>query len=213
MAATDPAHSEPSATHSAAPPERLERIGTARWFESASRSEHRPDQPPVKHNRLHEQPRRPRCRWIRSRLVRGVSCAHRRCHALTCRRSNLPSTRSSSAARARWRASAARGLARMTSRLPAGSHPVRSRATLRRRRRTRFLTTAPPTARVTTNPILGDVMPASPAGPSSTVSRCAVNSRPFARVPWRTARSNSWRRLIRASAGSKISPPSGRRMK
>jgi len=191
MATTDPPDREPAATGRAMPPERLERVATTRRLESAPGSEHRPDQPPVKHDRLHQQPRRRRCRRIRSRLVRGVSRAHGRCHALTCRRSNLPSTRSSSAARSRWRASAARGLARMTSRLPAGSHRVRIWATSRRRRRTRFLTTAPPTARVTTNPTFGDETPASPADASSTVSRYAVNSRPFARLPRRTARSNS----------------------
>ncbi len=205
MAPTDPPDREPRPAHRAMAAERLERVGTARRLEPAVWSEHRPGQPPVKQDWQHEQPGCPGHRPIRS-LVRGVPRTHGRCHALTCRRSNLPSTRSSSAARTPWCASAARGLARMTSRLPAGSHPVRARAASRRRRRTLFLTTAPPTARVTTNPILGEVGPVSLASAPSTVSRCTLSSRPLARLPWRTASSNSWRRLIRAAAGSTMSP-------
>ena len=98
----------------------------------------------------------------------------------------------------------------MTSRLPAGSHPVRTRATSRRRRRTRFRTTAPPTARVTTNPILGEVTRVVACrARHPPFSRCTVSSRPLARLPWRTASSNSWRRLIRAAAGSTMSPRTG----
>ena len=204
-------HHEPRPTQGAVAPERLHCIGAARGLEPAPRPEHRADQPLVEQDWLHEQPRHPRRRLCAGLIrglsrVRGASRDHGRCHALTCRRSNLPSTRSRSAARSRWRASAARELARMTSRLPAGSNPARIRATSRRRRRSRLRTTAPPTARVTTKPILGKVTSSSLADPPSPASRCAVSSRPRARLPWRTASSNSWRRLIRAAGGSTFSP-------
>ena len=167
MTTSDPPDRQPKTPHGTVKPQRLDRIGAAGWLKSASRPEERADRSPVGDNRLHEQPRRPHRHHTRSRLVRGVSRAHRRSHPLTCRRSNLPSTRSRSAARSRWRASAARGLARMTSRLPAGRHPVRIRATSRSRRRKRFLITAPPTRRDMTNPILGEgASPRDTAGPS-----------------------------------------------
>ncbi len=207
---------------------RFKRIGTAGWLEPAPPPEHRADHASIPNDRCHQQPRHQCRRTAQSRIMPGMLRTHGCCHALTCRRSNLPSTRSNSAARSRWRASAARGLARMTSRLPAGRQPARARATSRSRRRTRLRTTAPPSARVTTKPTrAGDApsratalsdaacaphlpsgrtsrprpLPAAALTPSPT-KRCAASSWPPARRPRRTASSKSLRRLILAAAGN-----------
>lgn len=215
MAAGDPADRQPQATRGTVPPQRLDRVRAAGWLEPAPWPEQRADQPPVRHDGKRERPGRP-CRR-RCRFVPCVSRGHGRCDALTCRRTSRSSTRSSSAARSRWRASAARGLARMTSRLPAGRRPTRIRATSRNRRRTRFRVTAPPTARPITNPTFAGA--ASPTatgrcGPpvrrgASGISTCTVSNAPPARFPRRIASSKSWRRRIRAGAGSTTSPQHG----
>ncbi len=213
--------------------QRLKSVCAAGWFEPAPLPEHRADQAPIPDDRNHQQPRRPCWRIARTRITPGMLRAHGRRHALTCRRINLPSTRSSSAARSRWHAPAARGLARMTSRLPAGRLLARARATSRSRRRTRLRTTAPPTARLTTNPTRAGTepprpaahsdapcaseclpgrtsrRPPRPAGGSSAfpIKRCTVSSVPTPRRPRRTARSKSVRRRILAAAGNTTSLP------
>jgi len=122
-----------------------------------------------------------------------------------CRRSSCVITRSSSAASSDWRAVAARGFARTTSRVPAGSDPIRPRISSRSRRRTLLRTTAPPTAPLTMNPARG-----GSADPSWT-SRYPVSRARPARRPPRTAAVKSARRRIRAAAGSKGDLPFLRR--
>src|ERR1022692_812589 len=93
--------------------DRLKRVRAARWVEPAARSEHRADEPAVAGEQPNQQPRH----GLRAGPIRAYLT--RLCHtAPPCRRRSAPSTRSSSAAKSAWRAVAAWGLARNTSRLP-----------------------------------------------------------------------------------------------
>ncbi len=102
-----------------------------------------------------------------------LRCAHY-WRAPTCRRSSRPRTRSRSAARSAWRAPAAAGCARNTSKQPPGSEATRPRISSRSRRFTRLRTTAEPTARLTTKPTFGSA--SSGTGPAAS-SRCAGQGR------------------------------------
>jgi len=113
-----------------------------------------------------------------------------------CRRSNASSTRSRSAARSAWQAVAARGVARTTSRLPPGSNPRYPRARWRSRRRTVFLTTAEPTALLTTKPTRAGSWLSC-----RTSKRPDTSGRP-ALLPPRVASAKSVLRRILAAAGS-----------
>src|ERR1700761_855266 len=153
-------------------PQSFEGVRAARGLESASRRQQRADEPPVPGHGGHEGTRDPPRGPLHERRVlaggriapvRSVR-AHDCRSAPTCRRSNLVSTRSRSAARSAWRAAAAGGLARTTSRLPAGSTPRYPRTSTRRRRFTRLRTTAVPTARLTMNPTLARSPPWAPFG-------------------------------------------------
>jgi hypothetical protein len=117
-------------------------------------------------------------------------------HCPTCRRNSLLITRSRSAARSGWRARPAIGFARNTRRLPPGSDWRYPRVSSRSRRFTRFLVTADPTARLTTNPTLGGCS----AAPAPTSRWPTTVGRP-ARAPLRTVRVNSALRRIRAGGG------------
>ena len=126
----------------------------------------------------------------------GIAGAPISQHCPTCRRNSLLITRSRSAARSGWRARPAIGFARNTRRLPPGSDWRYPRVSSRSRRFTRFLVTADPTARLTTNPTLA----ASSTGPASTSRWPTSVGRP-ARTPPRTARVNSALRRMRDSGG------------
>jgi len=118
--------------------------------------------------------------------------------APTCRRSNLLITRSRSAARSCWLACAAAAFARTTKRLPPGSDRRYPRISSRRRRLTRFLVTAEPTARLTTNPTLAGSRSCTP---SARTSRWPTKRGRPARTPARTVSANSAPRRIRDSGG------------
>ena len=130
-------------------------------------------------------------------------CAHSWRSAPTCRRSSRPRTRSRSAARSAWRAPAAAGCARNTSRQPPGSQATRLRISSRSRRFTRLRTTAEPTARLTTKPTFG---PASVGTAPAGSSRAAATTAPPARRPERSVRRNSSGLLIRICCGSTTPP-------
>ena len=127
----------------------LERIGTARGVEAAGRRQQRTDKAAVAADRLNQHPGtagRPPARCLL------IACSRHRHSALSCRRRSAAITRSSSAARSSWRAVAARGLARNTSRLPPGRDRRYARARCLSRRRTLLRTTAGPTRRLTMKP-------------------------------------------------------------
>jgi hypothetical protein len=93
---------------------------------------------------------------------------------------------------------AAGGSARTTRSEPSGSSLNRSRTAWRRRRVTRWRTTALPTARLTTKPARGG----SAALPSSI--RCTTSVDRLTRVPRRTTRENSALRVTRCCVGSTL---------
>jgi hypothetical protein len=170
---------------------RLQRVGAARGVETAGWRQQRTDKHAVTADCLNQHPGRGRP--PARRLL--IACSRHRHSALSCRRRSAAITRSSSAARSSWRAVAARGLARNTSRLPPGSDRRYARARCLSRRRTLLRTTAGPTARLTMNP--------TRAGSSSgRTSRWPEISGLPARLPSRTAALNSARCRILAAAGS-----------
>ena len=209
MTAGNPGHGEPESTGRTVYPQSFQGVRAARRLEPAPRRQQRADEAPVAGHRRHQRTRdhrRARFRDRRDRAGYRISPAvpisdHDWRSAPTCRRSNLSITRARSAARSAWRAAAAGGLARTTSRLPAGSTPRYPRTSTRRRRFTRLRTTAVPTARLTMNPTL--------AGSSfcGRRRRCAVTRGRPARVPRRTARVNSVRCRILDSLGSTSGHP------
>jgi hypothetical protein len=192
MAAAQPPRRQPGTAHGAVHLHRLQRVRAARRVEPAPGPEQRADKTPVPVQEQNENPGGGRRPLPRLSLCRAC---HGRC-ASPCRRSKTPITRSSSAARSAWRAVAARGLARTTNRLPAGSDPRYLRARCLSRRRTLLRTTAPPTLRLTTKPTrAGSSWPA-------WQSRCPETRCLPARRPPRIARVKSERRRIRDAAGS-----------
>ena len=154
MAPGEPPHRQPQSPHRAVHPQRLQRVLAARGREPAPRGEQRADEPPVAGHGHHKHARGRRCGTAASAELGLRLLAHWR-SAPTCRRSSRPSTRSRSAARSAWRAPAAAGWARTTSRQPPGSEASRLRISSRSRRFTRLRTTAEPTARLTTKPTFG----------------------------------------------------------
>src|ERR1700693_2042734 len=102
----------------------LQCVSTAGWQEPAAWHEQRADEAAVPEDRRDENPGGGRWPFP----VLALHDAHHRRRIPPCRRSKVPSTRSRSAARSAWRAVAARGLARTTSRLPPGSDPRYPRA-------------------------------------------------------------------------------------
>lgn len=131
-----------------------------------------------------------------ARLLRHLRPSVRACGSDPRRPSKRSSATSSSAARRSNRADAAGGLARTTSRLPRGRRWRRSRIRCRSRRFTRFLVTAPPTARLTTNPTRGGV------SSSSRLFMCTTRVRRPARSPRRIATAKSSPRRIRDPDGN-----------
>jgi hypothetical protein len=192
MAAPDPAHGQPRPAQRPVRAYRFQPVFTARGGEPAPLNQQRADEPAIQADQGNDQPGG--CRWPG---CRQPFPGHRHRRTPTCRRSRTAITRSSSAARSAWRAVAADGCARTTSRLPPASEDRYSRTSGRRRRRTLFRTTALPTARLTTNPARGGTS-SSPAG----TKRCPVSSPRLDRLPCRTASEKSRRRLIRDAAGS-----------
>ena len=174
-------------------PHGFQRVCTARRVEPAPRSEERADKPLICGQQTDEQPASRRQRTD----IRSGSAAHW-ITTPPCRRSNASITRSRSAARSAWQAVAARGAARTTRRLPPGSKPRYPRARCRSRRRTVFLTTAEPTALLTTNPTR------AASELSGRTSRCPDTSGRPALLPPRVASANSALRRILAAAGSMI---------
>ena len=202
--------------------QRFDGVLTARGREPASRGEQRTDEPPVKGDGCDEHP----CRESRHGFVQYFRCAHCRRSAPTCRRSRRPSTRSRSAANSSWRAPAAAGCARTTSRQLSGSEARRPRISSRSRRFTRLRTTAEPTARLTTKPTFAG-SPArtpSPEGPGegvvpplgnpsagNVVANILTDTKePPARRPVRITSRNSSGRRIRDSRGSTTTSRAGR---
>lgn len=205
MAPADPPNRQPYPARRAVYGDGLHAVRAAGRHESASRSEHRADEGPVEfdHGKQNtggrtgrrlgllwrDSPRRDRllrCHDRPSVRVRGSAPR---------RRSKRSSTASSSAARCSLRADAAGGLARTTSRLPLGIAPSRSRMRCLSLRLTRFLTTAPPTALLTTKPTSGGVS-------TSRVFKCTTSVERPARRPRRIASANSSPRRIRDADGN-----------
>jgi hypothetical protein len=183
VAPPDAPDSQPCAAQCTMYGNRFEPVCAARRIETAAWTEHRADEGPVEPDRDDQHPsgeaRHP------LRLLRHLcpSIADSR------RLSKRSNARSSSAARCSYRADAAGGLARTTSRLPRGSRSRRSRIRCRSRRLTLFLTAAPPTARLTTKPTKGVDSPETP--------RCTTKVGRPARLPRLTAASNSSPRRMR----------------
>lgn len=169
VAPPDAPDSQPGAAQCSVYGDRLEPVGAARRVEPAAWTEHRADERPVEPDGDDECPsgeaRHP------LRLLRHLCPSVADSRRLS-RRSNA---RSSSAARCSYRADAAGGLARTTSRLPRGSRSRRSRIRCRSRRLTLLRTTAPPTARLTTNPTWGASSPET--------LRCTTRAGRPARLP------------------------------
>ncbi len=178
----------------------LKSVLAAGGGEPAHRGQQGADEPAVADYGNDKEP----CRQRRHGFVcrAHLRCAHWR-SAPTCRRSSRPSTRSRSAARSAWRAPAAAGCARNTSKQPPGSEATRPRISSRSRRFTRLRTTAEPTARLTTKPTFGSAY--SGTGPAAS-SRCPDRVTPPARRPERIARLNSSGLLIRDCCGSTTPP-------
>jgi len=196
MAPAQPTYGQPAAPASTMNLDRLKRVRAARRVKPASRSQQGTDDLPVSGNQYYQQPRDRRYSAggrPGSALVGPVTISHT---APPCRRSSARSTTSTSAAKSACPAVAAWGLARNTSRLPLGSECRYPATRWRSRRRTRFRTTAWPTARLTMNPTLG----ASSA--SGRTARCPTSSGLPKRRPPRIAASKSLLRRIRATEGS-----------
>lgn len=175
--------------------DRLERISAARRVKPAPGSQQRADDLPVSGDHYYQQPRDRRYSTGQadSALVRPFTISHT---APPCRRSSARSTTSTSAAKSACLAVAAWGLARNTSRLPLGSECRYPATKWRSRRRTRFRTTAWPTARFTMNPTFGG------SSASGRMARCPTTSGlPNLRPP-RIAAAKSVLRRIRTVAGS-----------
>jgi hypothetical protein len=176
--------------------DRLERVSAARRVQAAARRHQRADDLPVPGNQHYQQPRH--CRYSARRrghsaLVDPVTISHT---APPCRRSSARSTTSTSAAKSACLAVAAWGLARNTSRLPLGSECRYPAARCRSLRRTRFRTTACPTARFTMNPTFGG------SSASGRTARCPTSSGLPNRRPPRIAVAKSVLRRIRTTVGS-----------
>ena len=201
MATGEPTHCQPQSPRRAVAPQRLKRVLAAGGGEPAGRREQRADKPAVADHGHDENP----CRQRRHGLVYRAQfrCAHYWRSAPTCRRRSRPRTRSRSAARSTWRAPAADGSARNTSRQPPGSQATRLRISSRSRRFTRLRTTAEPTARLTTKPTFG---PASVGTAPAGSSRAPATTAPPARRPERSVRRNSSGLLIRVCCGSTTPP-------
>ncbi len=201
MATGKPTHREPQPPCRAVAPQRLKRVLAAGGGEPAGRREQRTDEAAVADYGHDKEPRRQRRRTFLSRTQ--LRCAHSWRSAPTCRRSSRPRTRSRSAARSAWRAPAAAGCARNTSRQPPGSEATRLRISSRSRRFTRLRTTAEPTARLTTKPTFG---PASVGTAPAGSSRAPATTALPARRPERSVRRNSSGLLIRVCCGSTTPP-------
>jgi hypothetical protein len=209
MASAQPTYRQPAAPAGTMNLDRLERISAARRVKPASRSQQRADDFAVSGNQHYQQPRHRRYSAERGGF-RGVapSGQHRRADSASvgpvtishtappCRRSSARTTTSTSAAKSACLAVAAWGLARNTSRLPPGSECRYPAIRWRSLRRTRFRTTAWPTARFTMNPTFGG---SSASGPTT---RCPTSKGLPNRRPPRTAAAKSVLRRIRAAAGS-----------
>src|SRR5689334_17170224 len=182
VAAGEAAYGQPPTAQRAVPSQRDECVCAAAGLEAADGPEEGADESTVEDDRQHQ------CPGDGRRL---------RCHLrlLTSRRRSRSSAASTSAASSSFRAVAAFGLARTTSRLPAGRRWRRSRTICRRRRRTLLRTTATPTGRPTVNPTRA-------GSASSRRCRCRTTRGRPARSPRRTAEVNSSRRRIRLTGGS-----------
>ncbi len=192
MTLAEPPGRQPASAPGAVHPHRLERVRTARRIEPAARRQQRADQPPVEPDQPHKsarQRRRPP-----DRVPGRFYCLFHT--APPCRRSRTRITEPRSAAKSAWLAVAAGGLARNTTRLPRGRECRYPATRWRSRRRTRFRTTAGPTARLTMNPTR-----AGSSDSGRTTRWPTTHARP-ARRPRRTAAVNSARRRIRAAGGS-----------
>ncbi len=192
MTLAEPPDRQPASAPGAVHPHRLQRVRTARRIEPAARRQQRADQPPVEPDQPHKsarQRRRPP-----DRVPGRFYCLFHT--APPCRRSRTRITEPRSAAKSAWLAVAAGGLARNTTRLPRGSECRYPATRWRSRRRTRFRTTAGPTARLTMNPTR-----AGSSDSGRTTRWPTTHARP-ARRPRRTAAVNSARRRIRAAGGS-----------
>jgi hypothetical protein len=201
MATGKPTHRQPKSPRRAVALECLKRILATGGGEPAGGREQRADETAIADYQHDENPRRS-CR--RDLIYQAhFRCAHSRRSAPTCRRRSRPSTRSRSAASSAWRAPAAAGCARTTSKQPSGSQATRLRISSRSRRFTRLRTTAEPTARLTTKPTFGPAsVGTAPAGSSSAPATTA----PPARRPERRVRRNSSGLLIRVCCGSTTPP-------
>jgi hypothetical protein len=201
VATGKPTNRQPQSPRRAVAPESLKCILAAGGGEPAGRGQQRADETAVADNRHDQNP----CRQRRPATLckRHIRCAHSWRSAPTCRRSSRPITRSRSATRSAWRAPAAAGWARNTSRQPPGSEAIRLRMSSRSRRFTRLRTTAEPTARLTTKPTFG---PASLGTGPTGKSSAPETTEPPARRPERSVRRNSSGFLIRVCWGSTTPP-------
>jgi hypothetical protein len=201
VATGEPTSRQPQSPRRAVTPESLKCILAAGGGEPAGRGQQRADEAAVADNRHDQNP----CRQRRPATLckRHIRCAHSWRSAPTCRRSSRPITRSRSATRSAWRAPAAAGCARNTSRQPPGSEAIRLRISSRSRRFTRLRTTAEPTARLTTKPTFG---PASLGTGPTGKSSAPETTEPPARRPERSVRRNSSEFLIRVCWGSTTPP-------
>ncbi len=192
MTLAEPPDRQPASASRSVHPHRLEGVRAARRVEPAARRQQRADQRPVEPDQPHQstrQRRRPPDR------VPGRFCClfHT---APPCRRSSARITEPRSAAKSAWLAVAAGGLARNTTRLPRGRECRYPATRWRSRLRTRFRTTAGPTARLTMNPTRAG------SSQSGRTTRWPTTQVRPTRRPRRTAAVNSVRRRIRAAGGN-----------
>src|SRR5437868_3611214 len=186
MTTPDTPNRQPDATQGTVYRDRLKPVRATGWVEPAARTQDRADEGPIEPDRSHQDP----CHEAR--------LFHHLCPTIedACRRRRRSSATSSSAARFSYRADAAGGLARTTSRLPLGSLDSRSRIRCRSRRFTLLRTTALPTALLTTNPTSGG------SSLETRMPRCTTRVGRPARPPFLIARANSSPRRMRVSRDS-----------
>lgn len=187
VASQDSPHREPGATHGAVHAQGGDGVRGARRVVPAARREPRGHDELVTPDQAHEEPGE---RVANPALLLGAGIrAHREPRAAPAR------ARSRSCPSSALVAPAAGGSARTTSREPAGSAPSRGATSPRRRRLTRFRSTAPPTAFDTTKPTVV-ALAGVPA------SRWTTTRRADPRRPRRTVEVKSTCRRMRCLAGS-----------
>lgn len=190
-----PAQGEPAPAQHAVHGQRVDSVGAAARVEATRRWQRRRDPLPVQPQCTDQHPGH-QLRRFRTRTSprRGSHPGH-----VSSRPGSRPSNRPNAASRSRSSAAldaaADAGSARTTSSVSADRSASRSRIRWRSLRCTRWRTTDPPTAPLTTKPTRAPVCSAARARCTTTVPRAALR-------PRRTAVAKSSRRVSRAVEGS-----------